>query len=96
VPVTVHVSLREAIASLTTERIVEDATITWRALRQDFGIDIPRLAIAGLNPHAGENGAMGDEEDRLIRPAIAQLRARGIDGGPFLRHALHHAQARDL
>ncbi|MGE0281147.1 MAG: 4-hydroxythreonine-4-phosphate dehydrogenase PdxA [Rhizobiaceae bacterium] len=84
VPVTVHVSLREAIASLTTERIVEDATIAWQALRQDFGIASPRLVVAGLNPHAGESGAMGDEETRLILPAIAQLCARGIDAsGPY-------------
>ena len=84
VPVTVHVSLREAIASLTTERIVEAATIAWHALQHDFGIVAPRLAVAGLNPHAGENGAMGDEEARLIVPAIAELQARGIDAsGPY-------------
>ena len=84
IPVTVHVSLRDAIACLTAERIIKDATIAWQALRQDFGIDAPRLAVAGLNPHAGENGAMGDEEERLIMPAIAELRARGIDAkGPF-------------
>jgi 4-hydroxythreonine-4-phosphate dehydrogenase len=84
IPVTVHVALRDAIACLTAERIIKDATIAWQALRQDFGIDAPRLAVAGLNPHAGENGAMGNEEERLIMPAIAELRARGIDAtGPF-------------
>ena len=95
VPVTVHVSLREAIESLTTERIVEDATIAWYALRQDFGIETPRLAIAGLNPHAGENGTMGDEEERLIQPAIATLRARGIDAsGPYPSDTLFTARKR--
>jgi 4-hydroxythreonine-4-phosphate dehydrogenase len=84
VPVTVHVALRDAIASLTTGRIVEDSVITAAALRDMFGIASPRLAVAGLNPHAGEDGAMGDEERRLIAPAIALLRARGIDAsGPF-------------
>jgi 4-hydroxythreonine-4-phosphate dehydrogenase len=95
VPVTVHVSLRDALALLTTERIVEDATIAWRALRQDFGIDAPRLAIAGLNPHAGESGAMGDEEERLIVPAIAALHARGIDAsGPYPSDTLFTARKR--
>lgn len=95
VPVTVHVSLRQAIASLTTERIVEDATITWHALRRDFGVDAPRLAVAGLNPHAGENGAMGDEERRLIVPAIAELRTRGIDAtGPYPPDTLFTARKR--
>lgn len=95
VPVTVHVSLREAIATLTTGRIVEDATITARALREDFGIDAPRLAIAGLNPHAGEAGAMGDEEERLIAPAIRQLRDSGIDAtGPWSADTLFTTRKR--
>jgi 4-hydroxythreonine-4-phosphate dehydrogenase len=83
VPVTVHVSLARAIATLTTEAIIEAATITHAALIRDFSIAAPRLAIAGLNPHAGEAGAMGDEESRIIAPAIAALRAAGIDAtGP--------------
>jgi 4-hydroxythreonine-4-phosphate dehydrogenase len=84
VPVTVHVSLRRAIDLLTTEAIGEAARITHGALRRQFGIATPRLALAGLNPHAGEAGAMGDEEGRIIVPAITALRAAGIDAtGPF-------------
>ena len=84
VPVTVHVSLRRAIETLTTEAIITAATITHAALIRDFAIPTPRLAIAGLNPHAGESGAMGDDETRIIAPAIAGLRAAGIDAfGPL-------------
>ena len=78
VPVTIHVSLRAALDGLTTEAIIATSRITATALRVQFGIASPRLAIAGLNPHAGEGGAMGDEEARLIAPAIAALRAEGI------------------
>lgn len=78
VPVTIHVSLRTALASLNTEAIVATARTTNAALRRDFGIARPRLAVAGLNPHAGEGGALGTEEATLIAPAIAALRAEGI------------------
>ncbi|AQS90601.1 4-hydroxythreonine-4-phosphate dehydrogenase [Gluconobacter albidus] len=84
VPVTVHVSLRKALETLTTDRIVSVAESANAALKRDFGILTPRLAIAGLNPHAGEQGLMGEEEITIIRPAIEKLRARGIDClGPF-------------
>ncbi len=84
VPVTVHVSLRTALAVLSTAAIVAAARITAAALARDFGLPRPRLAVAGLNPHAGEQGAMGDEEIRIIAPAIAALRAEGIDvSGPW-------------
>ena len=79
VPVTVHVSLRRAIDTLSAEAIVRVARTTRDALRRDFGVAAPRLAIAGLNPHAGEAGHMGDEENTLIGPAMAVLRAEGID-----------------
>ena len=79
VPVTVHVSLRQAIETLSTEAILRVARTTREALRRDFGIAEPRLAIAGLNPHAGEAGHMGDEETRVIAPAMAVLRAEGIE-----------------
>ena len=83
VPVTIHVSLRAAIASLSIDAIVRAARIAARALAADWGIAAPRLAVAGLNPHAGEDGRMGDEEDTIIRPAIAALREGGIDAtGP--------------
>ncbi len=78
VPVTVHVSLRAALDGLTAAAIVDTARITATALRDQFGITAPRLAVAGLNPHAGEGGAMGNEEVALIAPAIAALRDEGI------------------
>ncbi|HEX5326839.1 MAG TPA: 4-hydroxythreonine-4-phosphate dehydrogenase PdxA [Acetobacteraceae bacterium] len=77
VPVTVHASLRDSIAMLTTDRIVATGRTTSAALRRDFGIARPRLAVAGLNPHAGEQGALGGEETTTIAPAIATLRADG-------------------
>ena len=78
VPVTVHVGLRAALDGLTTEAIIGTARITAATLRDQFGISPPRLAMAGLNPHAGEGGAMGDEEARLIVPAIEALRGDGL------------------
>lgn len=96
VPVTVHLSLSRAIASLTTEAIVEAGAITADALRGDFGIASPRLAVAALNPHAGESGAMGDEEVRVIAPAIAELQKRGIKvAGPLPADTLFHPAARE-
>ncbi len=84
VPVTVHASLRASIAMLTTQMIVDAARTTATALRRDFGLAKPRLAVAGLNPHAGEQGALGDEETTLIQPAIDVLRAEGIEvSGPW-------------
>ncbi|MFA9200180.1 MAG: 4-hydroxythreonine-4-phosphate dehydrogenase PdxA [Cypionkella sp.] len=83
VPLTVHVPLAEVPALLTTELIVNRVRIVDAALRQDFGITAPRLAICGLNPHAGESGRMGREEIELIAPAVRALRAEGIDAtGP--------------
>jgi 4-hydroxythreonine-4-phosphate dehydrogenase len=84
VPVTVHASLRDSLAMLTTELIVASARTTARALRRQFGIAQPRLAVAGLNPHAGEQGALGCEEATIIAPAIAALRKEGEDvSGPW-------------
>ena len=78
VPVTIHVALRTALDSLTTTAIIATGRITAQALRRQFGIAQPRLAVAGLNPHAGEAGAMGTEETTLIQPAIDALRAEGL------------------
>jgi 4-hydroxythreonine-4-phosphate dehydrogenase len=84
VPVTIHVSLRQALDQLTTDLIIDTARITDGALRREFGIAAPRLAVAGLNPHAGEGGAMGKEEQTVITPAILRLRSEGIDAtGPW-------------
>jgi 4-hydroxythreonine-4-phosphate dehydrogenase len=84
VPVTVHASLRRSIELITTVRIVAAALTTEAALRLEFGIARPRLAIAGLNPHAGEQGALGDEEVTIIGPAIDELRRDGLEvSGPW-------------
>ncbi len=84
VPVTVHVALRDAVAGLTTGAIVAAGRTTAGALVRDFGIMAPRLAVAGLNPHAGEGGALGGEDAAIVAPAIAALRAAGIDAsGPW-------------
>ena len=95
VPVTVHLALRAAIDALTTAAIVTAGRITAAALRDDFAISHPRLAVAGLNPHAGEGGAMGGEEATLIAPAIAALRATGIEAfGPLPPDTMFTARAR--
>ncbi len=95
VPVTVHTPLARVPALLSAELIIETARITAEALKRDFGIAAPRLAVAGLNPHAGENGMMGDEEQRIIMPAITALRADGFDiSGPHPADTLFHATAR--
>ncbi|MCV2366669.1 4-hydroxythreonine-4-phosphate dehydrogenase PdxA [Roseateles oligotrophus] len=81
--VTIHCSLRQAIDLINIERVLETVRIAQRAMLS-FGIAAPRIAVAGLNPHAGEGGLFGDEEIRHIAPAIAQARAEGIDAsGPF-------------
>lgn len=89
VPLTVHTALAKVPGLLTTDLIIRKARITAAALQRDFGIASPRLAIAALNPHAGEDGHMGDEEIRIISPAVAALRAEGIDAtGPHPADAL--------
>lgn len=95
VPVTIHVSLKDAIASLTTGLIVEMGRITAEGLRRDFGIDRPRLAIAGLNPHAGEGGGMGREDIEIVRPAVEALMADGIEAfGPLPPDTMFTPEAR--
>jgi 4-hydroxythreonine-4-phosphate dehydrogenase len=81
--VTSHVPLREVAGLLSVERIVERLALTDRTMRA-CGIDHPRIAVAALNPHAGEGGAFGDEDDRIIRPAVVAAKAKGLDvEGPF-------------
>jgi 4-hydroxythreonine-4-phosphate dehydrogenase len=95
VPVTIHVALRDAIAGLTTQAIVTTGQVAADALRRDFGLTAPRIAVAGLNPHAGEDGAMGREDIDIVAPAVAALRARGIDAfGPLPSDTMFHAAAR--
>ena len=95
VPVTIHMSLAEAVARLTTVDIVETASIVDEALRRDFSIAKPRLAVAGLNPHAGEGGAMGGEEADVIAPAIRRLNDSGIDAfGPLAPDSMFSTRIR--
>jgi 4-hydroxythreonine-4-phosphate dehydrogenase len=96
VPVTVHVAIKDVARTLTADAIVHCGRVTAAALKRDFGIARPRLAIAALNPHAGEKGNMGAEESSIIGPAIARLKAEGIDAvGPAPADTLFHAKARE-
>ncbi|APH71784.1 4-hydroxythreonine-4-phosphate dehydrogenase PdxA [Aquibium oceanicum] len=96
VPVTIHIALADVPKTLTTDLIVSTARVTARDLRARFGIEKPRLAIAGLNPHAGENGAMGVEDEAIVRPAVELLRAEGIEAfGPLPADTMFHARARE-
>ena len=95
VPVTVHESLRMALDSLSIEAIVTKARIAAEALRRRFGVAQPRLAIAGVNPHAGEDGTLGREEIEVVLPAIAALRGEGWHvEGPKSPDAMFHPKAR--
>ncbi|HWU01495.1 MAG TPA: 4-hydroxythreonine-4-phosphate dehydrogenase PdxA, partial [Novosphingobium sp.] len=95
VPITVHVALSAVPGLLSATLIERRSAITAAALTRDFGIDAPRLAITALNPHAGENGRMGHEDDAIIAPAIVALRAAGIDAtGPHPADALFAPRGR--
>ncbi|OIS93797.1 4-hydroxythreonine-4-phosphate dehydrogenase PdxA [Brucella cytisi] len=95
VPVTIHIPLSEVPVRLNTADIIEVSRITATELRERFGISAPRLAISGLNPHAGEGGAMGKEDDAIILPAIEALRREGINArGPLPADTMFHAPAR--
>jgi 4-hydroxythreonine-4-phosphate dehydrogenase len=95
VPVTIHLALKDVIARLSESLVVETGRIVARDLRERFGIARPRLAIAGLNPHAGEDGALGDEDLTVVRPAVDRLKAEGIDArGPLPADSLFHQAAR--
>lgn len=95
VPITVHVPLADVPHLVSIELILAKARVTARGLHRNFGIEKPRLAFAGLNPHAGESGAIGREEIDILAPAIEQLRAEGVDAvGPFAADTMFHARAR--
>ena len=95
VPVTIHLSLREAIAQLSSELIVSTARIAVADLKTRFGIPHPRLAVSGLNPHAGEDGSLGLEDQTIVAPAIEILRGEGIDvRGPLPADTMFHEAAR--
>lgn len=95
VPVTIHLPLRQAIADLTTDLILETARIVVADMKHRFGLRAPRLAIAGLNPHAGEDGTLGKEDGAIVAPAVEQLRREGIDArGPLPADTMFHEAAR--
>lgn len=95
VPVTIHLPLRQAIADLTTGMIVETARIVVADMKRRMGLHAPRLAIAGLNPHAGEGGSLGKEDDAIVKPAVEQLQREGIDArGPLPADTMFHEAAR--
>ena len=95
VPVTIHVSLARAIEMLTTDASVATARVVAADMRAKFGLNAPRLALAGLTPHAGEAGTMGREDIDIVAPAIARLRAEGVDAfGPLPPDTMFHAAAR--
>jgi 4-hydroxythreonine-4-phosphate dehydrogenase len=93
--VTIHLSLRDALDRITVEAIIHAGLVTAQALARDFGLTRPRLAVAGLNPHAGEQGALGREEIEIVAPAVQKLREHGINAfGPLPPDTMFHAEAR--
>jgi len=93
--VTIHVPLMRVAALLTVETVAQAARVTAEALIRDFGVAAPRIAIAGLNPHAGEGGALGSEDADIVAPAVTLLRAEGLNvRGPISGDALFHEEAR--
>jgi 4-hydroxythreonine-4-phosphate dehydrogenase len=95
VPLTIHIPLAAVPAAITADGILATCAILDHALRQDFAIASPRIAVAGLNPHAGESGTIGREDAEIIAPAIAALKARGLCvTGPHPADTLFHAEAR--
>ena len=95
VPVTIHIPLSDVAAALTPEVLEETIRVTHAGLIRDCGLARPRIAVAGLNPHAGEGGAMGDEETRIITPVLERLRAEGMAiVGPMSADTMFHARAR--
>ncbi len=95
VPLTIHVPLESVPGLITRQRIFETVRTTHQALRRDFGIETPRIAVCGLNPHAGEGGSIGRQDEDIIAPAIRELRAEGVwVTGPHSADTLFHAEAR--
>ena len=95
VPTTIHIPLNAVATRLTASLLTDTLLITHAALRRDFGIAAPRIAVAGLNPHAGEDGKLGNEDAAMIAPVLAALRAQGMDlVGPLPADTMFHAGAR--
>ena len=95
VPVTIHLPLRDVVTRLSTDLVATTGRIVAHDLMTRFGIARPRIAVAGLNPHAGEDGALGKEDRIIVAPAVARLKAEGIDAfGPLPADTLFHESAR--
>lgn len=95
IPVTIHIPLKDVPAALSQDLIVETCRIAAHDLKARFGFDHPRLAVSGLNPHAGEEGSIGREDLEIIEPAIEELRALGINAiGPLPADTMFHDEAR--
>ncbi|NBB49191.1 4-hydroxythreonine-4-phosphate dehydrogenase PdxA [Rhizobium sp. CRIBSB] len=95
VPITIHIPLKDVSVTLTEALIIETCRVVAQDMKSRFGLPSPRLAVAGLNPHAGEGGAIGQEDDAIIHPAIRQLRDEGIDAfGPLPADTMFHDDAR--
>jgi 4-hydroxythreonine-4-phosphate dehydrogenase len=95
VPVTIHLPFKDVVMQLTSDLISETGRIVARDLSARFGISRPRIAVAGLNPHAGEEGALGEEDRAIVAPAVNRLRAEGLDAlGPLPADTLFHERAR--
>jgi 4-hydroxythreonine-4-phosphate dehydrogenase len=95
VPLTIHVPIRDVARTIGTDAIVETAQIMLDSLKRDFAIAAPRLAVAGLNPHAGEQGMLGEEDRQIVAPAVAELKRRGHEvRGPLSADTLFHEEAR--
>jgi 4-hydroxythreonine-4-phosphate dehydrogenase len=96
IPVTIHIPLADVPVALTTDLIAETIRIADGDLKRRFGIARPRIAVAGLNPHAGEDGALGTEDTAIVAPAVDQVRAEGVDAsGPLPADTMFHAAARE-
>lgn len=95
IPTTIHIPLSKVPTQLTAELLEETLRVADEGLRQDFGIEVPRIAVAGLNPHAGEGGTTGDAETRLIGPVVEALREEGMNiAGPLPADTMFHPAAR--
>ncbi len=95
IPATIHIPLKDVPATLDAATLEETITIAHASMQRDFGIATPRIAVAGLNPHAGEGGMLGAEDDAIIRPVCDRLRAKGMDiNGPLPADTMFHAEAR--
>jgi 4-hydroxythreonine-4-phosphate dehydrogenase len=95
VPLTIHMPIAEVPKAISKQAVFDTGEIILTALRRDFGIRNPRLAVAGLNPHAGEDGVLGAEDASVVAPAIAALAARGFHvRGPLSADTMFHEEAR--